>query len=152
MEYADLLAAAGHSADAAVQLRLADAAQNLFTAAGGTDGLTAANLAEAEGRPAVALAQAKAEWARRQHPDVADAYAWALHLSHQDSQALALERRALAGGARPALYLYHLGMIELSLDDRAGARRDLTAALHTNPAFSALGAADARRALAGLEP
>jgi hypothetical protein len=43
-------------------------------------------------------------------------------------------------------------MIELALGNRIEARRDLLDALHTIPAFSALGAADARRALATLEP
>jgi tetratricopeptide (TPR) repeat protein len=150
LEYADLLQAAGRPADARTQLSLADAAQRLFTASGGIDGLTGAALAEAEGDPTLALRQATMEWDRRQHPDVADGYAWALHLSHQDSAALGIEQRALALGARPAAYLYHLGMIELSLGDRGDARRDLTAALRTNPAFSALGAAAARQALAGL--
>jgi hypothetical protein len=151
LEYADLLQANGDTAQARTQIGLADAAQRLFVASGGIDGLTGATLAEAQGDDAKALAQATMEWHRRQHPDVADAYAWALHLSHQDSQALAVERRALDLGARPAGYLYHLGMIELGLGDRAGARRDLTAALQTNPAFSALGAADARHALSTLE-
>jgi tetratricopeptide (TPR) repeat protein len=150
LEYADLLQASG--ADARPQLALAAAAQRLFVASGGIDGLTGAALAEAEGDPAAALAQARMEFQRRQHPDVIDAYAWALHLSHQDSAALVQERRALAIGARPALYLYHLGMIELSLGQPSAARRDLTAALRTNPAFSALGAADARRALTRLAP
>ncbi len=151
LEYADLLTAAGRVGDATVQLRLAAAAQHLFVASGGVDGLTGAVLAEADGDAAAALTQAAQEWQRRQHPDVADAYAWALHLSHQDSRARAMEQRALADGARPAGYLYHLGMIELALGNRSAARTDLTAALHTNPAFSAVGAADARRALTGLE-
>lgn len=150
LEYADLLQANGISALARTQLDLADAAERLFTTSGGIDGLTGAALAEADGNPALALQQASMEWHRRQHPDVADAYGWALHLSHQDSAAIAIERQALAVGARPAGYLYHLGMIELSLGDRGSARQDLAAALRTNPAFSAMGAADARRALNGL--
>jgi hypothetical protein len=150
LEYADLLQANGKVALARTQLDLADAAERLFTASGGIDGLAGAALAEADANPALALQQAGMEWRRRQHPDVADAYAWALHLSHQDNAALAIERQALAVGASPAGYLYHLGMIELSLGDRGGARRDLTAALRTNPAFSAMGAADARRALTRL--
>jgi len=150
LEYADLLRANGREADADQQVRLAAAAQQLFTASGGIDGLTGAALAEAQGDAATALAQATAEFKRRQHPDVIDAYAWALHLSHQDSPALAQAKRAFANGARPAGYLYHLGMIELAVGDKAAARTHLQEALR-NPAFSALGAADARRALAGLE-
>jgi tetratricopeptide (TPR) repeat protein len=152
IEYADLLQAAGRGGEAKAQLGLAAAAQRLFTASGGIDGLTGAVLAEANGDVTAALAQARMEWNRRQHADVADTYAWALHLSHQDSAALALETRALAGGARPAGYLYHLGMIELALGHRVAAQADLGEALRMNPAFSALGAIDARRALAGLEP
>ncbi len=152
IEYADLLQADGRRDEARQQLRLADAAQQLFTASGGVDGLTGAVLAEANGDVAGALAQAGGEWSRRQHPDVADAYAWALHLSHQDTAALAIERRALAVGARPASYLYHLGLIELALGDRVNARAHLSEALSSNPAFSVLGAVDARRILRELQP
>jgi tetratricopeptide (TPR) repeat protein len=148
LEYADLLRSVGRDAQADTQLRLAAASHQLFTGNGGIDGLTGVALAAAD--PATALAQAQAEWARRQHSDVADALAWALHLSHQDNEAITYARRALATGARSAAYRYHLGLIELTLGDRAAAATDLAEALAINPNFSPLDAPAARRALAEL--
>jgi tetratricopeptide (TPR) repeat protein len=150
VEYADLLRLAGRAADADTQLRLARAAQDLFVASGGTDGLTAAALAEAAGDPTAAVAAATAEWNRRQHADVADALAWALHLAGRDPEAQTYAALALATGARSAPYAYHAGMIALALGDRAAARGHLTAALTINPYFSPLDAPAARRALAEL--
>jgi len=132
------------------QLRLATAAHKLFTGNGGVDGLTGAALAAATGQPATALREARAEWARRKHADVADMLAWALHLSNRDIDSLAYARRASATGARSAIYAYHLGMIELSLGDRAAAKQHLTMALEINPHFSPLDAPAARQALANL--
>lgn len=150
LEYAELLRSAGHQHEAAAQQALAIAAHQLFTGNGGTDGLTGAALAAAAGQPAAALAEARAEWSRRQHPDVADALAWALHLSGQDTEALGYAQRALAGGARSASYRYHLGMIQLALGDRTGATASLTEALAINPSFSPVDAPAARQALATL--
>jgi tetratricopeptide (TPR) repeat protein len=150
LEYADLLRLAGRSAEAVQQLALATAAQGLFADNGGSDGLAAAALALAANRPADAVTAARAEWARRQHPDVADTLAWALHAAGRDAEALPYARRAAAGGARPAEYAYHLGMIHLALGDRAAARTSLAQALTINPHFSPLDAPTARRALAAL--
>ena len=151
LEYSELLRVAGRAGDADTQLTLATAAHRLFTDNGGSDALTGAALAEASGRPAEALADARAEWSRRQHADVADALGWALHLSNQDTEALGYARRALATGARSAVYAYHLGMIELALGDRTGAVAGLRQALEINPWFSPTGAPEAHRALAALE-
>ncbi|WP_033344164.1 tetratricopeptide repeat protein [Catenuloplanes japonicus] len=140
MEYADLLHSLGRDDEARVQLTLAKAQHDLFTAAGGVDGITGAHLAIALGDPSAAVAAAAAEWERRKHPDVADAYAWALHAAGRDAEALPLAQEALRGGARPASYLYHLGVISSS-------RPLLEEALARNPMFSPTGAADARRLL-----
>jgi tetratricopeptide (TPR) repeat protein len=148
LEYADVLRAAGRTADADVQLGLAHAAHELFVANGGFDGLTGAAIAGASGRPADALREAEAEWARRQHADVADTLAWALHRVGRDVEAWPLAQRALATGARSATYHYHAGMIRLALADAAGARSHLTTALEINPSFSVLDAPTARHALA----
>jgi tetratricopeptide (TPR) repeat protein len=145
IEYADLLRAAGRSPDA--QLGLAQDAVQLFTANGGTDDLAAASLAIASGRPADAVRAARAEWARRQHVDVADTLAWSLHLAGQDAEALTFARRVAATGARNAGYAYHLGAIEAALGQRDAARADLTRALDTNPHFSPLEAPTARQLL-----
>jgi tetratricopeptide (TPR) repeat protein len=135
IEYADLLRAAGRPADADTQLGLADAAVRLFTANGGVDGLATASLDLATGRPADAVAAARAEWARRQHVDVADTLAWALHAAGQDAEAVGLARRVADTGARNAGYAYHLGAIEAALGERDAARAALTRALDTNPYF-----------------
>ena len=146
-EYAELLRAAGRTTDADAQLSLAGAAQQLFAANGGVDGLAAASLAIATGRPADAVTAARAEWARRQHVDVADTLAWSLHAAGQDIEALGYARRVAATGARNASYAYHLGAIEAALGQRDAARADLNRALRTNPYFSPLEVPVARRLL-----
>jgi tetratricopeptide (TPR) repeat protein len=150
LEYAELLRATGHGEQAAEQVRLATAAQALFTENGGVDGLTAAALALAGDRPAEAVDAARAEWGRRQHVDVADTLAWALHMAGKDAEALPYARRVAATGARAAGYAYHLGMIELALGQRDEARADLARAVRTNPSFSPADAPVARKALADL--
>jgi tetratricopeptide (TPR) repeat protein len=150
IEYAELLRLAGRPTDAEAQLRLASAAHQLFLGNGGVDGLTGAALAEANGDPAGAVTAAQGEWKRRQHADVADTLAWALHLSQRDSEALTIAQTARATGARSATYSYHLGMIELALGDRASARTHLNEALAINPYFSPTLAPAARQTLAGL--
>src|SRR5205814_954200 len=135
IEYADLLRAAGRSADATTQLGLADAAVQLFTANGGVDGLATASLDLALSRPTDAVAAARAEWGRRQHVDVADTLAWALHAAGQNAEALGYARQVAATGARNASYAYHLGAIEAALGQREVARADLARALQANPHF-----------------
>ena len=150
IEYAELLNVAGRAGQAEAQMGLATAAQRLFTANGGRDELATAALALAVGRPADAVTAARAEWARRRHPDVADTLAWSLHLAGRDTEALGYARRAVAGGAHPAIYAYHLGVIYLSLGQHAAARTELTRALATNPYFSPVDGPNTRRALAAL--
>ncbi len=101
LEYAELLRVAGHDAQADEQMTLADAAQRLFTANGGRDGLATAALALAQDRPADAVTAARAEWARRQHPDVADTLAWALHAAGRDTEALGYAKRAVGRRRAP---------------------------------------------------
>ncbi|GIE30616.1 hypothetical protein Ait01nite_036610 [Actinoplanes italicus] len=150
LEYGHALRLAGRDTEAAAQLALATAAEQLFTANGGTDRLAAAELALAAGRPEEAVTAARAEWAARRHPDVADMLAWSLHTAGRDAEALPYAERAVAGGARSAVYAYHLGMIRLGLGQHDAARTDFERALTTNPYFSPTDADTARRALAGL--
>jgi tetratricopeptide (TPR) repeat protein len=150
LEYAALLRVAGRPTEADQQIALAAAAEQLFAANGGSDGLAAAELALARHRPEDAVTAARAEWKRRQHPDVADMLAWSLHTAGRDAEALPYAQRAVAGGARPAVYAYHLGMIRLGLGQREAARTELARALDTNPYFSPVDGPLARRALAGL--
>jgi tetratricopeptide (TPR) repeat protein len=149
-EYAELLRAAGRTADADAQLTLAAAAQAVFAANGGTDDLVGATLALAQGKPAEAVKLARQEWQRRQFSDVADTLAWALHAAGNDKEALDFAKKAGALGARNAKYSYHLGMIELALGDRTAARADLKRAIDINPHFSPLDAPIAVRTLTGL--
>jgi tetratricopeptide (TPR) repeat protein len=151
LEYAELLRAAGQDAEAGAQLELAVAGHRLFTEAGGVDGLTGTALALAAGDPVNALKEARAEWSRRTHADVADNLAWALHHAGRDAEALRYARTAVGSGAKSATYLYHLGVIELGLGRTGAAKADLTAALRLNPYFSPTDAPLARTLLAGPE-
>ncbi|BCB81863.1 tetratricopeptide repeat protein [Phytohabitans flavus] len=151
LEYAELLRAAGRTAEADAQLEVAVAGHRLFTGAGGIDGLTGTALALASGDPATALTEARAEWSRRGHADVADNLAWALHHAGRDAEALPYARKAVGSGAKSALYAYHLGVIELGLGRTGAAKADLATALRLNPFFSPIDAPLARTLLAGPE-
>jgi tetratricopeptide (TPR) repeat protein len=151
LEYAELLRAAGRTVEADAQLQLAVAGHRLFTAAGGVDGLTGTALALAAGDPATALSEARGEWSRRRHADVADNLAWALHHAGRDAEALPYARKAVDSGAKSALYVYRLGVIELGLGRTGAAKADLAAALRLNPYFSPTDAPLARKLLAGPE-
>jgi Flp pilus assembly protein TadD len=81
---------------------------------------------------------------------VADTLAWSLHAAGRDTEALGYAKRAVAGGAHPAGYAYHLGIIYLALGRTDAARTEFARALATNPAFSPTDGPTARRALAAL--
>ena len=147
VEYANLLRAAGQPVRADQQIALADAALRLFKANGGTDDLGTAQIDIAEGHAKRAVEAARREWSRRHFSDVADTLAWALHRNGADTEAISYAVKANSLGARNSGYLFHLGIIELSLGNRGDARRDLTAALALNPHFSPLDAPAARMAL-----
>ncbi|HEY6594838.1 MAG TPA: hypothetical protein VI011_12140 [Asanoa sp.] len=150
IEYAWWLRAAGRPAEATAVLDQAGAALDLFAANGGVDDLTAAELEIARGDPASAVRFAEREWSRRRFADVAETLGWALHLAGRDRAALTYARQADALGARAAARAYHVGMIELALGDRDGARRDLARAVAYNAHFSPIDAPLAVRALHGL--
>lgn len=102
------------------------------------------------GTPAGALAAAVAGWRTRPFVEMADAYAWALHVNGRDREALTWSKRAFASGWQTAPGLYHRGMIRLALGDRKGARADLTRALAMDPLFNPLYVPKARATLATL--
>ncbi len=102
-----------------------------------------ANLLRATGQPR----RADQQLARRHFADVADTLGWALHQSGADADAISYAREADALGARNPGYLFHLGIIELSLGRSGDAGRDLSAALALNPHFSPLDAPVATVAL-----
>ncbi|MGW4744696.1 hypothetical protein ACWEPR_07910 [Streptomyces sp. NPDC004290] len=104
------------------------------------------------GDAVAAVARMRAEWARgHRSVRVADALAWALHRSGASKEALGYAKRATEEGLRSALFLYHRGEIERSLDQRGPARRHLAEALRINPAFSPLDARRAEQSLTELD-
>jgi tetratricopeptide (TPR) repeat protein len=150
IEYGDLLAAGGDRAGAARQYDVVRAQQRLAAGFGVDVDLELALFDADHGRVAAAVREAGAAVARRPSVLAADAYGWALHVAGRDREALTQARAAQRIGTRSALFGYHLGAIEYALGDRAAARRDLTAALTLNPAFSPLHAPAARALLARL--
>jgi tetratricopeptide (TPR) repeat protein len=146
----DLYATTGRAADAAREYALVRAEERLFRAAGVNVDLELALFDADHGDPARAVAEARTEWARRRSILVADALSWALFRDGKAAAARPYSRFARKLGYRSALISFHAGMIERALGLRAAARRDLQSALDTNPHFSILYSAVARRALAGL--
>lgn len=103
------------------------------------------------GDAAVALAQARKEYAKRpQSIAAADALAWALHANGADDEALRYAREATRLGTPDARYLFHRGMIEKGAGETAAAVASLKLALSIDPHFSPLQAPLARRTLAEL--
>jgi tetratricopeptide (TPR) repeat protein len=97
------------------------------------DGLTGAALAEATGRPADAWPRRRPSGSGASSPTWPTALGWTLHLNGRDAEALPYAQRAFDTGAQSAPYAYHLGIIQLALGDRAGARANLTRALEISP-------------------
>ncbi len=148
---ADLYRATGQTTMAEHQEDVVRALHDLAAANGVNVDLELALFDADHGDPAGALSAARAEWARRQSVNVADAYAWALYSNGRYARASAFAGRALALGTRNALSLFHAGMIRLGLGDESGARSYLSEALATDPNFSIQHADAARRTLARLE-
>ena len=148
---AELLEADGQQAAAATQYAVVRATEQLFAAQGANVDLELALFEADHGTADTALRYATSAYAARPAAVlVQDAYAWALHRVGRDAEALPIARRSLAGGLPSAVLRYHLGAIEAALGDRAGARRDLAAALTLCPHFHPLQAPAARRLLASL--
>ena len=93
-----------------------------------------------------ALNVARQEFARRHDVYTLDAYAWALHVNGQDSEARKQIDAALSVGIRDAKMLRHAGEIALQLGDRAAAQHYLQDAASLN----APGSQQARATLARL--
>jgi tetratricopeptide (TPR) repeat protein len=123
----------------------------LFKSAGVVVDVDLALFEADHGDPAAALDLARAGWHATPTTRAADAMAWTLHRLGRDAEAGRWSRRALALGSRDPLLRYHAGAIEAAIGNVAAARRDLRAALATDPGFSAAGAADARRLIAELD-
>ena len=149
-EYAQLLTAAGRGDEATQQYAVLDGQQELLTAAGATDDLSASSVAADRGDAVEALRRAEAEWGRRHNVLVADAYAWALHLNGRDAEAIGYADRAAALGGHNATFSFHRGMILSALGRRDDAATALDEALRTNPYFSTAHAPQARQTLSEL--
>jgi tetratricopeptide (TPR) repeat protein len=147
----DLLSSAGRSEDAARQAALVDVETKLFRSNGVNVDLEIALFDADHGRGPEALAAARAEWARRQSVNVADALAWALYANGRPQEALRYADRALSLRSRNALFFFHRGMIRRALEDPRAARTDLATALDINPNFSVRWAPTAVRVLHLLE-
>ena len=146
----DAQSAAGDAAAAAKSYDLARAEIQLFQAAGVVVDVDLALLEADHGDPTSALAHATAAHAATPTVRAADAVAWALHRLGRDREALTDVNEALRLGSIDPILRYHAGAIEAALGRRSDARRDLALALATDSGFSATGAAEARRLLAGL--
>ncbi|QTA36775.1 tetratricopeptide repeat protein [Streptomyces sp. CA-256286] len=140
----------GHREQAEEQYTLLRA-QDRIREAAGDPADTDAILFEADhGSPPRAVAMAEQTLRTRPFVAVHDAYAWALHRAGRDAEALAQADKALALGARSALFHYHRAAIHHTLGDPEAARRDLTEALR-EPGFHPLHAAAARDLLQRID-
>ncbi|ROQ97786.1 Tfp pilus assembly protein PilF [Streptomyces sp. 2132.2] len=123
-------------------------------ARGAADGVNEAvvlGLFEADhGDPAAAVRRLTQEWSRHKSMEVADALAWALHRTGDDTAALEYAKKSTDRGMRSAEFAFHRAMIERGLGDEAGARRYLQEALRTNPRFSPARVPQAKQALAAI--
>ncbi len=150
IEAGEYLQSVGRTADAQRDYRLFDAENTLFTSNGVALDTDPTLFYADHGDPARALTYGQAGIAIRPFLEMDDAYAWALHVNHRDTEALAWANKAAATGMRNALFAFHEGMIENTLGDTAAARADLTAALAINPHFNPLHAPEAHAALTTL--
>jgi tetratricopeptide (TPR) repeat protein len=80
-------------------------------------------------QPAKALSVAQQEYAWRHDVYTLDAYAWALHVNGQDTEARKQIEIALAVGIRDSRIFAHAGEIALKLGDRAAAQNYLQQAV-----------------------
>ncbi|MEO6203770.1 MAG: tetratricopeptide repeat protein [Mycobacteriales bacterium] len=151
IELGELLEATGQTAAAKDQYDVVRASQQLFAAAGANVDLELALFEADHGSPAASLRYAKAAY--RDRPEavlVEDAYAWALHVSGRDAEALPIARQAQRLGTRLPVLRYHLGVIEAAVGERKAAKASLQGALALNPTFNPLQAPKARALLKTL--
>jgi tetratricopeptide (TPR) repeat protein len=146
-QLSDLYRAAGKPRLARRQYALIGVIQRLLVANGVKTDLETALFDVDHGvRLSHALALARRARADRPSIDGDDVLAWALARNGLCTQALASSKRALRLGTRDALKLFHRGMIERCLGNRAAGNAFLHRALALNPHFSVLWAPVARKA------
>ncbi|MGD1217465.1 tetratricopeptide repeat protein [Streptomyces krungchingensis] len=154
LELGELYEKLGMDADARTQYDLLRQRVRQESAEGVDDELVLGIFEADHGDPLEAVWRLREAWERHPSMPVADALGWALHRAGEDEEAIKFANRITdkehGGGVRSALYMYHLGQIELSLDRTGSARRHLSEALLLNPHFSPLLVPQARQALADL--
>ncbi|MDK3257753.1 tetratricopeptide repeat protein [Blastococcus capsensis] len=136
VEEGELLASLGRTDQAQDRFDVVRIATTLLEESGSAVDLETALFEADHGSPEQALVAAQAAYARAPSVFAADALAWSLHVNGRDAEALQYADEALSLGGRPALFLFHRGMIAASLGRTAEAVRDLTSALEVNPHFS----------------
>jgi tetratricopeptide (TPR) repeat protein len=147
----DVYRAAGKPAAARRQYALVRAEEQLYAANGVNVDVELAVFDDDHGGDvAAALDRLRALVKIQPSVTADDALAWTLFKAGDSRAALAASNRALRIGTRDSTFLYHRGAIEASLGMTTAATRDLRAALHLNPGFSLLYAADAHRLLRRL--
>jgi tetratricopeptide (TPR) repeat protein len=144
----DLYRAQGQLALARRQYALIGVIQRLLVANGVKTDLETALFDVDHGvRLPHALALARRARAERPSIDGDDVLAWALARNGRCGEALAYSKSALRLGTHDALKLFHRGMIERCLGNRAAGDAFLHRALALNPHFSVLWSPVARKAL-----
>ena len=150
LEYGELLQATGRTQEAGQQWQLFRTEERLFRANGVTLDVDQILFEADHGSPAIAVRTGARALLTRPFLDTYDAYAWALHRTGADQQALREANIALGTGMTNALFFFHRGEIERALGNVDSARRDLTQALRIDRWFSPLFARVARADLARL--
>jgi tetratricopeptide (TPR) repeat protein len=149
---ADVLSAAGRTAEAEEAYELVDAIETLLDANGVRTELQTA-LFDLDHDRDLAGALERAQEAFEAAPGIsaADTLAWALYKNGRCEEARTRSIDALSLGTRDGLMLFHRGMIEHCLGNQDDARAYLQHALELNPSFSFLHAPEARNLVEELE-
>ncbi|MFZ4139245.1 tetratricopeptide repeat protein [Streptomyces griseoincarnatus] len=154
LELGELYESLGMRPAAEVHYALLRERVRLAAAHGADEELVLGRFEADHGDARAAVRRLRAEWERQPSTEVADALGWALHRAGEHEEALPFAVRATegtkGGGVRSALFAYHRGTIERSLERYGAARRHLAEALQINPWFSPLHAPRAKEALARL--
>jgi tetratricopeptide (TPR) repeat protein len=144
----DLYGGTGRPVLARKQYELIGVIQRLLVANGVKTDLESALFNVDHGiRLRASLQLARLAWGERPSIDGDDVLAWALERTGHCGEALRYSKRALRLGTLDALKMFHRGMIEGCLGERAAQRVWLRRALRLNRSFSILWAPVARREL-----
>jgi tetratricopeptide (TPR) repeat protein len=154
-DYAALLEAlyrrAGRNQEADRQLELIDTIDKLMKVNGETMNRNlAVILADEDRKLDRAMELAQAEFSVRNDVFTYDALSWVQYRRKNYREAAAASEKALQKGTPDPMLYYHAGMIELALDQKQAAKRNLERALSLNPKFDFRFAPEAKRALQSI--